>query len=163
MGAVHYLARQIYGPDVVVDITGENWHTEARNIIKIAALHLQQADNPSHWSPEPSSAHVPTSASPAASGALPSTPQTLGERAGSTSASPEMIAAESAQCEVARIVEQMLGGSFQNDLTDSVRGVSGPAAAALYRLQNRLCELNGLQAPPAPSFAVRVYFVLASR
>lgn len=136
MEAARNVAPHVYGPNVEVEINGENWHTECRNIMKIAAQRLQQ-ENPA----------VPWSPSPAGSGASPRSPQTLGERSGSTMGhvKAEVLAAESAQGEVASIVNQMLAGGFKEDLTEAVIGLTQPAAAALYRLQHCLCELSESQ------------------
>jgi hypothetical protein len=143
----------VYGPHVHVDINGANWHTESRNIMKIAAQQLRERNQSSSWSP---SLHADTSRaypSPVASGTSLLTPVTHGERSGSTRdhASPEILAAESGQGDVAKIVQQMLAGAYVNDLSDVVCGLSQPAADTLRTLQEHLCKLHGVHLPPVRS------------
>lgn len=132
----------MYGPNVDVFIDGKNWHTEARNMMKIAALKLQQGSQNYAGSPVPA---APLDTSPAASRGPMTTPRTVRDTTGSTldCASPEQLLGQS---QMALVVERMLGGALQEeDLNEAVSGLAQPAAAAICSLQKRLREMNAPQ------------------
>jgi hypothetical protein len=129
--AVRFLAARVYGPDVDVEINGENFHYEARNIMKLAAMLLD--------SPQDASGVPGSEASMVDSGA---------------GSPPLQLLAQSAQSEVADVVERMVAGGFQADMTAELSRFGGVTSEALLRLQARLCELHGM-GPPASSPVVR--------
>ena len=114
--------------------------------MKIAALQLQQKTQNSWGSPVPA---APADTSPAASRGPMTTPRTTGETTGSTGdcASPEQLAAELGQGQMALLVERMLGGALQEeeDLKEAMSGLSQPAVEAICHLRKRLHNLNDLE------------------